>query len=85
VVLRTCNWALSHNVLLGPWIHVGSTVQNIGLARIGDELTVRARVSANYERKGHRFVELDALVLASERPVARIAHVAIYRPRQVAA
>ena len=85
VVLRTCNWALSHNVLLGPWIHVGSTVQNIGLARIGDELTVRARVTANYERKGHRFVELDALVLASERPVARIAHVAIYRPRQVAA
>jgi acyl dehydratase len=85
VVLRTCNWALSHNVVLGPWMHVGSTVQNIGLARVGDELTVRARVSANYERKGHRFVELDALVLASGRPVARIAHVAIYRPRQVAA
>jgi len=85
VVLRTCNWALSHNVVLGPWMHVGSTVQNIGLARVGDELTARARVSANYERKGHRFVELDALVLASGRPVAHIAHVAIYRPREVAA
>jgi hypothetical protein len=84
VVLRTCNWALSHNVVLGPWMHVGSTVQNIGLARVGDELTVRARVTANYERKGHRFVELDALVLASARPAARIAHVAIYRPREVA-
>jgi hypothetical protein len=84
IVLRTCNWALSHNVVLGPWMHVGSTVQNIGLARVGDELTARARVSANYERKGHRFVELDALVLASGRPIARIAHVAIYRPRQTA-
>jgi acyl dehydratase len=85
IVLRTCNWALGHNVMLGPWIHVGSTVQNIGLARVGDELTVRARVSANYERKGHRFVELDALVLASGRPAARIMHVAIYRPREVGA
>lgn len=83
VVLRTCNWALSHNVVLGPWIHVGSTVQNIGIARVGDELTVRTRVRANYERKGHRFVELDALVLASGRPVACIAHMAIYRPREV--
>ncbi len=83
VVLRTCNWALSHNVVLGPWIHVGSTVQNIALAGVGDELTVRARVRANYERKGHRFVEVDALVLASGRPVAHISHIAIYRPRHV--
>jgi acyl dehydratase len=84
LILRTGNWALSHNVVLGPWMHVGSTVRNFGLARIGDEITVRAQVTANYERKGHRFVELDALVLANAtRPVARLAHVAIYRPRQV--
>ena len=52
--------------------------------RIGDELTVRAEVTGNYERKGHRFVDLDALVIANSRtPVARIAHTAIYRPRQV--
>ncbi len=84
IVLRTCNWALGHNVVLGPWMHVGSTVQHLGLARVGDELSVRARVAANYEHKGHRFVDLDALVLASGRAVARITHVAIYRPRQVA-
>jgi acyl dehydratase len=84
IVLRTCNWALGHNVVLGPWIHVGSTVQHLGLARVGDELAVRARVAANYERKGHRFVDLDALVLAGGQPVARITHIAIYRPRQVA-
>ncbi len=84
IVLRTCNWALSHNVVLGPWMHVGSTVRNLAPARVGGTLSVHARVSANYERKGHRFVELEALVLASERAVARITHVAIYRPRQVA-
>ncbi|HEY6431355.1 MAG TPA: hypothetical protein VIZ17_05185 [Acetobacteraceae bacterium] len=83
LVLRTCNWALSHNVVLGPWMHVGSTVRNLGLAHVGDELSVRARVTANYERKGHRFVELDALVLADDRSVARVTHVAIYRPRQM--
>ena len=86
LILRTCNWALSHNVVLGPWMHVGSTVHHLGAARVGDTLSVHARVSANYERKGHRFVELNALVLANTtRPVARIAHVAIYRPRQAGA
>jgi len=85
LILRAGNWALSHSVVLGPWMHVGSSVRNLALARVGDEITVRARVSANYEHKGHRFVELDALVVANGRtPVARIGHTAIYRPRQVA-
>jgi acyl dehydratase len=85
MILRTANWALSHNVVLGPWMHVGSTVRNLGLLRVGDEVTVRARVSANYERKGHRFVELDALVVGNGgTPIAHLAHVAIYRPRQTA-
>jgi len=86
LILRACNWALSHNVVLGPWIHVGSNIGNFAAARVGDELSARARVIANYERKGHRFVELDTLVLANGRtPIARVAHTAIYRPRQVAA
>lgn len=83
LVLRACNWALSHNVALGPWMHVGSTVRHCGVARAGDELSVHARVAANYEHKGHRFVELDAVVMAGGRAVARVDHVAIYRPRQV--
>jgi len=83
---RLFNWALMHNVVLGPWIHVGSTVDHFGLARAGDELTVRATVTGNYERKGHRFVELDGLVVANgTTPIARVAHTAIYRPRTAAA
>jgi acyl dehydratase len=84
LILRTCNWALMHNVILGPWIHVGSTIQHIAAARVGDEVSVRGRVTANYERKGHRFVELDAVVVSNARtPIAQITHTAIYRPRQV--
>lgn len=84
-ILRCCNWALSHNVVLPAWMHMGSTVQNLGLARVGDTLDVRARVTKNYEHKGHKWVEIDALVLANERtPIARATHIAIYHPRQLA-
>jgi acyl dehydratase len=77
---------LRHNVVLGPWIHVGSTVQHFAAARVGQTISARARVTANYDHKGHRFVELDILVLADDGiAVAHIAHTAIYRPRQVAA
>ena len=85
-VLGLGNWALKDNVTLGPWMHVGSRVEHFAAARIGDELSARARVTANYERKGHRFVDLDVLVYADRtRPIARIAHISIYRPRQLTA
>jgi hypothetical protein len=80
-ILHIGNWALRHNVVLGPWMHVGSRIEHFAAARIGEELSARALVTANYDRKGHRFVELDALVYADGRPAARIAHIAIYRPR----
>jgi acyl dehydratase len=84
-ILRVGNWVLSHNVVLGPWMHVGSTVRHFALARVGDEITARGRVTANYEHKGHRFVEVEVLVLANgATTVAHVAHTAIYRPRQMA-
>jgi hypothetical protein len=86
IIARTGNWALNHNVVLGPWMHVGSKLQHFAAAHIGDELSVRARISANYEHKGHRFVDADVLVLANQAtPIARIAHTAIWLPRQLAA
>jgi acyl dehydratase len=86
LIARTGNWALNHNVVLGPWMHVGSKIRHFAAAHIGDELSVRALVTANYEHKGHRFVDVDVLVLANRSvPVARIAHTAIWLPRQLAA
>jgi hypothetical protein len=86
IIARTGNWALNHNVVLGPWMHVGSKIEHFAAAHIGDELSVRARITGNYEHKGHRFVDVDVLVLANDRsPIARIAHTAIWLPRQLAA
>ena len=86
VVLRMCNFALTRNVTFGPWMHVGSRIQHFSAARVGEALGVRARVTGNYEHKGHLFVDIDALVLADQtRPIARVAHISIYRPRQLAA
>jgi hypothetical protein len=84
-ILRLCNQALIQNVVLGPWIHVGSHVRNFAAARVGDHLTLRARITSNIETKGHAIVTFDALAVANERTcIARIEHVAIWRPRQVA-
>jgi len=86
VVLRMCNFVLTRNVTFGPWMHVGSKIQHFAAARVGEALGVRARVTGNYEHKGHLFVDIDALVLADgARPIARVAHISIYRPRQLAA
>ena len=84
-LLRLGNRALSMNVKLGPWIHVGSKITNFAVARYGDMLEARALVAKQYEHKGHRFVELDVLLLANgETAIAQIDHTAIYLPRQVA-
>jgi acyl dehydratase len=83
---RIMNKVLVDNAILGPWIHVGSRMQLLAAARAGDELVARAKVTGNYEKKGHRFVELDALVVANGRtPVAHCQHIAIYQPREQAA
>ncbi len=82
---RVMNKVLVDNAVLGPWIHVGSRMQLLSSARSGDELTARAKVTGNYEKKGHRFVEFDALVVANGRtPLARCHHIAIYQPREAA-
>jgi acyl dehydratase len=86
LVQRVMNRVLVDNAILGPWIHVGSRMQLLNAIGSGDELTGRAKVTGNYEKKGHRFVELDALVVANgETPVAHCRHIAIYQPREQAA
>ena len=83
---RVMNKVLVDNAILGPWIHVGSRMQLLSAARCGDELTARAKVAGNYQKKGHRCVELDALVVANgTTPLAHCQHIAIYQPREQAA
>ena len=82
-LLLLANVALSSNVVLGPWIHVSSDVRLLAPVADGERVAARARVVAEYERKGHRFVELDVVLLVGEtRPVATVRHTAIYEPRK---
>lgn len=85
-LLRLANRALSMNVKLGPWIHVGSRLENFATSHYGDLVEARATISRQYEHKGHRFVELDVLLIANGKTIlTRVDHTAIYQPRQVAA
>jgi acyl dehydratase len=79
-LLRAANAILAANVKLGPWLHVGSEVTHFGLAHEGDRFELRGRVVDEFERKGHRFVALDLLMLTGDDvPVQHVRHTAIYR------
>ncbi|MGP9812161.1 hypothetical protein ACTZWT_11670 [Rhodopseudomonas sp. NSM] len=83
---RIMNRVLVDNVVLGPWIHVGSKMQLLAAASGDDTLTARAKVVANYDKKGHRFAEFDALIVANgTTPIAHCHHIAIVQPRELAA
>ena len=74
------NRCLRSNVIIGPWIHIGSVVRHLGGARVGETLATRGRIRSLFEKKGRELVELDLLIVAgpSARPVAHIRHTAIY-------
>ncbi|CAN5853572.1 hypothetical protein BH24ACT6_BH24ACT6_06600 [soil metagenome] len=84
-LLRRSNSVLAANIELGPWIHVASDVRFHAVVEDGDEIEVRAAVSGEFERGGHRFVTLDvALVAPDGGLVQRVTHTAIHTPRPAA-
>ncbi len=46
-ILWLANNALVQNVVLGPWIHVGSRVRDHDLARVGEQLTLGSKITSN--------------------------------------
>lgn len=83
-ILQLANRALLENVVLGPWIHLGSTIRHYAAARLDDQLSLRANVTANAMVKGHATVEFDAVVIANNnKVVAAIEQAAIWQPRQL--
>jgi acyl-coenzyme A thioesterase PaaI-like protein len=82
-LIAMANYALSQNVRLGPWIHVETHATHFSTVADGERVEVRGKVANLFERKGHRFVDLDLLWLAGdERPVLHARHTAIYEPRR---
>ena len=83
VLQRLMNRVLMENAILGPWIHVASRMQLLSAIADRHELTMRAVVTNNYEKNGHWFIEIDALIVTDGQAlVAHCHHVAIYRPRR---
>lgn len=81
---RLANEVLVANIQLPPWLHIESRVRHLAQVRDGERAEVRAVVAALWERRGHRFVDLDVLVLGEDsRPVAQLRHVAIYELAQL--
>jgi hypothetical protein len=77
------NEIVMRNVALGPWIHTATETQHYALARHGELLSLRGRVAAAYEKRGHELVELDlALFGVPDRPIAKLKHTAIIKLRE---
>ena len=83
-MIRGANDLLSRNVRLGPWIHVSSEITHHRGVLDGAQVSTRGRVADLYERKGHRFVELDVVMLADADVAWSLRHVAIYELRVAA-
>jgi hypothetical protein len=82
-LIAMANYALSQSVRLGPWIHVETHATHFSALADGERVSVRSKVANLFEKKGHKFVELDILWLAQdERPVMHARHTAIYEPRR---
>ena len=82
-LIAMANYALSQNVRLGPWIHVETTTTHFSTVADGERVSVRGKVAGLFEKKGHRFVDLDLLWLAEDdRPALHARHTAIYEPRR---
>jgi len=78
---RQANYVLSRHVQLGPWIHVSTTAHHRSLVNDGDQLEVRGLVTDEFERKGHRFVDLAVEITANGIPAWSAVHTAIWKPR----
>jgi hypothetical protein len=80
-LLQWANTALVANVRLGPWIHVESDATIFRPVYDGELVATRARVTGTFERKGHRFVDLDVLTVGDGEPAMRVRHLAIWQLR----
>ncbi len=79
-LLLLANHILMRNFKLGPWIHAASEVVNWSAARAGEEIAARGRIHDRFDRKGHEFVVVDVMLIASgTRLVETVRHTAIYR------
>ncbi len=77
-LLRQANFVVDRNLAVGPWIHVASEIQHLGVVQIDEPFTVHAQVVELATHKGKDYADVDVLI-ATSRPVLRVLHRVIYR------
>ncbi|MGI9324649.1 MAG: hypothetical protein ACR2PZ_05470 [Pseudomonadales bacterium] len=70
-----------HNFTYGPTIHARSQIQHVREARSERETVIGAQIVDAYERNGHLYHVLDAVVSDDDGELARLRHTSIFRPR----
>lgn len=80
-LLELANQLLLRNFRMAPWLHAGSGIRHHAAVDAGQSVEVRGRITAEYERKGHRFVALDIAILSDSALVQTIRHTAIWKIR----
>jgi hypothetical protein len=58
-LLGLTDWAIGRNVKLGPWLHLQTWSHQLAEVPFGSELVVQPKVVELFERKGHKFVDID--------------------------
>ncbi len=81
-VLGLANWVLARNVVLGPWIHVESTLQHHAALARDAWVTVEASIVELFEARGNRFVDLAVSAHGDAGPIMHARHRAIYELRR---
>ncbi len=86
-ILGTTNWLLGQNVKMSAWLHLETESQHFRAIEPGAELVVEAEIADLFEKKGHRFVDVDLEIydLADDACVATVGLRAIYQLRPAGA
>lgn len=58
-LLGLSNWVLAGNAHMNPWVHLETWSQNYGPVPWNTLVVAEMQVKAFYERKGHKFVDVD--------------------------
>ena len=74
--------ALHSYALPTPSIFVSAVTQHLDVAHVGATLSSSGYVTAEYERKGNRYIDQRHLVFADGRPVALVLRTSIYAARK---
>jgi len=82
-MLGLTNWVMGRNVRMSPWLHLQTDSQNHRAVTSGTRLVVEAAISDLFEKKGHKFVDVDVGVFqeSDDEAVASIRLRAIYELR----